>query len=314
MARKPILHLYPVLALLLTAACTDSTAGTEEPLPADETQAIAFSTPQTRAEMTDPAKMNAFKVWAWKSNASTTSEEVFNAKPVTRQTDGSWRYDGIKFWEAGCTYDFYALYPDDLTGATVANNGTVTITGFDSSQGTDLMTEHKPVVYAENDKNPPGAVVFSFDHLLARVSIVGVSEGSSATITSIKLTNVKHIGNYDSSSSQKWELINETTVFEGKESLFGGKESFVLPAYPTDIFGSLLLIPQAASGIRLTIAYQYPGIDNSQKEATLTLPTTTWEAGKSYRYTFTLSGDYILFDAPQVNEWNEASGGVIIIA
>lgn len=308
MARKPTQHLYPALALLLAAACTDGPTGTEQPLPADEAQAIAFSTPQTRAgEVTDATQMDAFRVWAWKKkDGSTEPKEVFNDESVTRQTDGSWRYDGIKLWEAGNTYDFYALYPSDLTDAQVNEDGTVTVNGFDSTTGTDLMTAHEQVTYAVDAEETPGAVVCAFSHLLARVSVIGVSEGSNATITSITLSGVKHKGNYKSSSSPQWTPSNETTEFK--------KENFTLPAYPTDIFGSLLLIPQEAGGITLTITYYYPGVDETGKPATLTLPATTWEPGKSYRYTFTLSGDYILFDTPQANEWGEASGGVIIVA
>ena len=46
----------------------------------------------------------------------------------------------------------------------------------------------------------------------------------------------------------------------------------------------------------------------------VSLPLTTWEAGKHYRYTFTVSDeDRILFDTPTVNAWGEATGGIIIV-
>ena len=44
------------------------------------------------------------------------------------------------------------------------------------------------------------------------------------------------------------------------------------------------------------------------------LPLAVWEAGKHYRYTFTISdNDRILFDTPTVNAWTEAVGGIIIV-
>ena len=67
---------------------------------------------------------------------------------------------------------------------------------------------------------------------------------------------------------------------------------------------------------RLIIEYEYKGIDGTRQTKELSLPdsVTKWEAGKSYRYTFTIVGDYILFSTPEVNAWSESSGGIIIVA
>ena len=38
-----------------------------------------------------------------------------------------------------------------------------------------------------------------------------------------------------------------------------------------------------------------------------------WAAGGSYRYTFTIGGEYILFERPEVVPWISASGGSITV-
>lgn len=302
-----------LLLLLSAASCTDTLVGQ----PDTDTRAITFQTPQadTRAAVTGSNDMSDFQVWGWYGgNGSAATTNVFNGTIVYK--DAGWNYtDGVRYWKAGQIYNFYAVYPSSGTNsgyesASYYENGNLAITNFDCTKGVDLMTASREGCVADKMIAQKQSVEFSFKHLLARVNIVGHSEGGKANITSASLTNVAIEGDY---KGQQWQISESNDEYPIVSN-------FELPPVPTDISGDLLLLPQNVSGIKLCIEYQYPGIVDSDgnpisKEITYSLPVSIqdWEAGMSYKYSFTLIGDYIIFDVPQVNEWNEASGGIIIV-
>lgn len=302
------------LLLLLTVASCTSTLSDE---PTTDARAISFMpTAETRAAVTGTSLPDgsSFSVWGWYGTKGTITNNVFDGETVTK-SGGAWTYGGgSRYWIAGNTYNFYAVYPSSgnnagYESASYDKGGNLTITNFDCTEGVDLMTASQGGCVADEMIANGTPVAFTFQHLLARVNIMGHSEGGKANITSASLTNVAIEGDY---KGQQWQISESNDEYPIVSN-------FELPATPTDISGDLLLLPQNVSGIELRIEYQYPGIvsegQSISKEATYSLPVSiqNWEAGKSYKYSFTLIGDYIIFDVPQVNEWNDASGGIIIV-
>ena len=279
--------------------------------------AITFTNIGTKAPVESKDDIKSFSVWGWYADDAAGNPSVVFDNTKVYEKDASWTYDGLQFWQSGKTYDFYALYPDtatlttpDQSGNKAAESasydaaGNLTITGFDSTSGHDLMTASRTDMLGSN----PQPVAFTFSHELALVSFVGQSEGSNAQIISIKFSGVKNIGNYNASLSPEW-TVSGNHVYE--------EASFELPSVPTDIFGEIMVIPQSVNDdYKLTIEYEYKGIEGASQTKEISLPdsVTKWEAGKSYRYTFTIVGDYILFSTPEVNAWSESSGGIIIVA
>ncbi len=317
MAYKPrhLMTLFlPVLLLAgFTVSCTDT-----DILPDAGTSSIDFGTPAlTRGVVTSANDMDAFDVWGWyePTEEGGTATQVFDGTTVTKERTDSWKYDNPQRWQSGNIYRFYAVYPSfgatnkGYESASYDKDGNLTITNFDCTEGVDLMTASQEGCVADKMIANGTPVAFTFQHLLARVNIMGHSEGGKANITSASLTNVAIEGDY---KGQQWQISESNDEYPIVSN-------FELPATPTDISGDLLLLPQNVSGIELRIEYQYPGIvsegQSISKEATYSLPVSiqNWEAGKSYKYSFTLIGDYIIFDVPQVNEWNDASGGIIIV-
>ena len=314
-------HIRPHIraALLGTALLLLSCTKTVTDGPEYGDNAIIFTNIGTKAPVGSKDEIKSFSVWGWYADdaAGTNSIEEFDGTKVY-ENEGGWIYDDLKFWKSGKTYDFYALYPDtatlttpDQSGIKAAESaaydaaGNLTITNFDSTSGHDLMTASRIGMSGDN----PQPVALTFKHELALVSFVGQSEGSNAQIISISFSGVKHIGNFNASSSPEWTV--DQKEYEYKET------SFELPSVPTDIFGEIMVIPQSLNaGYKLTIEYEYKGIEGTWQRKELSLPgsVTNWEAGKSYRYTFTIVGDYILFSTPEVNAWSESSGGIIIVA
>lgn len=310
---KLIALLFSCISLMMIS-CTSTIfdeSNTIEKVP------INFSVPQivTRAAVNNVNDLSDFRVWGWRRVSIDATEyfSVFDGEKVTK--DSGWNYEGgVRYWNKGEFYNFYAVHPV-LEEVSVDKVGNITINNFNCSQmgerAIDLMTADKTGIYYNGEGS--GIVDLSFRHLLAKVSIVGHSEGGDANIESISLASVKSVGTYTNNGSQDtWTFTND---------LFSPSRSYlILTSIPTDVFENLLLIPQSADGLKLTIRYSYSSVidPDTQKplvnEITYNLPNNySWEAGKSYKYSFTLISNNIIFDVPQVNQWNEASGGIIIV-
>lgn len=159
-----------VAAALMFSSCAE-TPGPEEEV--TDTRTISFGTPAlTRSAIDNAGDMqkeeNAFSVWGWYANAGgTESGTVFNNKRVFwSAANPGWGYEGTRYWHPGLDYRFYALYPstDKLgTGvnAACAVNGTITITNFDATHGTDLMTAQQTVQTPDVLTKDPGPVTFT---------------------------------------------------------------------------------------------------------------------------------------------------------
>lgn len=298
-----------LLALAL-GACTSEVADGGN-APADGPVPISFQTPETRAAKDGFDAGDAFSVWGWYADdaAGTNFRQVFDAEKVTNGGNNSWSYDGTQYWIAGKTYDFYAVYPTDVN-AQVSQDGTITIENFDASQtgadAVDLMTASA----TEMNGDSPQMVGLRFGHLLSRVNIMVQAEGSDAQISQARLSGIKTTGDYDSSnSSASWILDGTTSSFDLPS---GG--NYTATSVPSNLLGDMLVPPQPVSGFILSVAYSFAGTSAATKEITLPADVVSqWEAGQSYTYTLTLSSNYISFGIPVVNEWGEASGGIIIV-
>ena len=298
-----------LLALVLGACTSEVTDGGNTP--ADGPVPISFQTPETRAAKDGFDVGDAFSVWGWYADdAGTNSRQVFNAEEVTNGGNNSWSYDGTQYWIAGKTYDFYAVYPTDVN-AQVSQDGTITIENFDASQtgadAVDLMTASATDV---DGSNPPSAVGLRFGHLLSRVNIMVQAEGSDAQISQARLSGIKTKGDYDSGQqSAPWTLDGTTSSFD-----LPSDGNYTATSVPSDLLGDLLLPPQSVSGFTLSVTYSFAGTPATTKEITLPADVVPlWVAGQSYTYTLTLSSNYISFGISVVNEWGEASGGIIIV-
>lgn len=315
MAHRNYLIIAGIAAATALAACSTTVTGcAEDDAPS---AAIRFAAAPTKAAVTSETDMAAFAVWGWyRDDANTTPVPVFDATTVTRSSPGQWTYDGTRYWLLGKTYNFTALHPADLPeGTTVtAADGSITIEGFDATatgeDAVDLMlATAKDITHEDIDNIAP--VGLKFEHLLARVNVLGaVMGGGQMHVKEITLSGMSMKGDYNGTT---W-----TSLDEGKELTAG---SLLLNLTTgTDIFGDLLMIPQKVENFMVKLSYwenDEEQIDANLTTASFALPTgevTEWEAGKSYRYTFTkdVAGN-IVFMKPVVTEWNTATGGIITV-
>lgn len=286
MKRIPVtLGALSLLLLLTVASCTSTLS--DEPM--TDAPAISFMpAAETRAAVTGTSLPDgsSFSVWGGYDNDATN---VFKGETVTEENN-VWTYgDDYRYWIAGKTYNFYAVYPTDVK-ADVSSYGTITVTNFDcsktGSEAVDLMT-----ATATGDGSNPKPVALTFNHELARVNIIVTSKGDAVNISDARLYGISHKG---SLNGNEWDFGEISDVnapsFE--------TESLSIPANDTQdyfLFGGDLLLPPHKSlsdNAALSFSYQYTTGDTTLKSASVKLKTssvTTWEKGKRYNYRINIS-------------------------
>lgn len=253
-------------------------------------RAITFTpAADTRAAVTGYEDMGDFQVWGWYGGDGTAApNNVFDGTVVYK--DAGWNYtDGVRYWKAGETYNFYAVYPTDVK-ANVSSEGTITVTNFDCSQTGDAAVDLMTATATGNGSNPK-PVALTFNHELARVNIIVTSKGDAVNISDARLYGISHKG---SLNGNEWDFGEISDVnapsFE--------TESLSIPANDTQdyfLFGGDLLLPPHKSlsdNAALSFSYQYTTGDTTLKSASVKLKTssvTTWEKGKRYNYRINIS-------------------------
>lgn len=300
----------------LLAGCSKSVA---EPEMQPKAGAIGFTAAVTRSAVTSlGSEGDAFAVWVRESPSGGTPGMILTQEAVTC-TGGVWRYDDLRYWKNGATYDFYALYPAGQT-ATLENiaageTPALNIKDFDAKRSVDLMTAEKTGFgYAP----PARPVSFTFRHLLSQVQVMGridpvlAASGMSATLRSVKLYGMPATGNCAVQPGRygTWELGAAT---DASAPFAGNSDAKALTGDGLPVFGDdLLLFPQpVGEGFTLEIEYEYGG-ETVSKTKSINLVDAgidAWEPGCSYRYIFTVGSEYILFEKPEVVPWSSASGG-----
>lgn len=296
---------------MLLTACADQ----QSREPQLDTAAIGFATSVTRSA-TGPvsgfAAGDSFDVWAQMvmtdagdSPLTGTPVTVFSEEPVTTADGTVWSYVNTKYWEVA-DYAFAAIFPAEVDGASVAfdtsGNPVFKIDNYNATANYDLMTASQTASY----RGTASPVQLQFEHLLSRVSIAGRAENGNVTINSITLTGVSESGSYDSASG--WSRLAAGNGFTASNIQLNGTTA--------DVIGNKLMIPQPVGGMEVSVNYKPDGASASLS-ATYELPVTefvsSWEPGRSYRYTFVVYGNRIIFDKPTVTAWDDATGGIIVV-
>lgn len=296
---------------MLLTACADQ----QSREPQLDTAAIGFATSVTRSA-TGPvsgfAAGDSFDVWAQMvmtdagdSPLTGTPVTVFSEEPVTTADGTVWSYVNTKYWEVA-DYAFAAIFPAEVDGASVAfdtsGNPVFKIDNYNATANYDLMTASQTASY----RGTASPVQLQFEHLLSRVSIAGRAENGNVTINSITLTGVSESGSYDSASG--WSGLAAGNGFTASNIQLNGTTA--------DVIGNKLMIPQPVGGMEVSVNYKPDGASASLS-ATYELPVTefvsSWEPGRSYRYTFVVYGNRIIFDKPTVTAWDDATGGIIVV-
>lgn len=336
---------------IVTLGLTATSCTTDRDPIADSPATINFiPRTGTRAMINGTADLESdeagFKVWSTKHSTIEAGSwaEVFDNTPASlTYSDGNWNYDGgLKYWDKGYYYTFHALYPASISENASLNTEnaselpTFTITDFDCTNHVDLLYASHTRDY---DNEGGTAVPLTFQHLLIHVTFVGKADANlSGDGISVKLTSVKLYGeklspkNTCTLSATGWSWNHGTGTTESEPFVTRIDEDTpnqhvtLQPGKEFDLFtetdnNDLLIIPQEdLNGIYFSVGYEYSGngITTSKGSGIINLgnitnATKSWEAGKSYKYTFTIgASDYIMFNAPTVTQWQPANLGEIV--
>lgn len=287
---------------LTVASCSDSVL--QEPAGGQTTQqAITFDN-----ILTDHSTRNslsgsnfptgtAMAVWGFQDGTGL----LFKDQTVKRETTGQWTYSPLKYWNAGSTYAFYAMYPQTVAHTFDQTDKNFTISGFTVEDAiadqTDLM------IAQENTPQPFNLVTMTFNHILCNVNfyaqIVSTLQNKgvkSATINSLKITGIKNQGTFtqngfDASSkvaNGAWGDYAATTwtspIIAATPVDFSDHKNGVM-GETGNVLRDMLLLPQPLNAV-LTVNY-----------------TLTYSDGTTTTFDKSLPLESILYNGTPLNEW-----------
>ena len=315
---------------------------------------IAFnSAVSTKAPVESEDDMTEFMVYGYYEDNG-TYKEVFGqieyndagSEPsyttsgeIVRKESGNWIYDNLRYWIWDKEYFFYAVYPTGLKHAVLISDQSVdngrpmlSVLDYDvKHENNDLMfAEVGNIIYGEDDTPQP--VPLTFTHLLSRIEFIGKIDPSTAaglpdltaTITQVSLYGPYAEGHFHSQSADAasgilWEFVEGTQTSE-EAPFYESQDDFSLTADGVSIIPDTFIFPSAdLSEYFLNLEWTVRTSQDTEPVAykqTVPLASTTmrWEAGKRYKYTFSVSDTgRILFDRPTVEPWSDAVGGIIIV-
>lgn len=252
---------------------------------------------------------NGFGVFAHYEFPENYGGKEFNfKKQVTYDSSKSaWTYNGLEYWLAGATYNFVAVYPYSIAEGTSSTDGaTYSFENYNVADQLDIMVAKASAEVPEDKEFGPipytgSAVNLSFDHILSNIIVKVKAEVADVTVKSISLSSIWDQGNCDNGTWTK-DSENKFTFTVDKPITNELKDI---------TNGGLLLIPQLAKGITLTVNATIAGV-NKTYEATI--PDITWLSGTRYTYTINIKQSDITFGELDVEIWDveNATGSVII--
>lgn len=342
---KRIIHILLIPFFLFLTGCKDHSSYDPEP-ELGERLPIAFGLQDdlivdSKAAIDETNYQESGFVVLGALNLGSEADNILFGENGTevRYADG-WNYSPICYWKEG-RYDFAAVLPSSLFKTThkhtstttegtatasidVATHKTLTLDfgegGYDLSAGQhDIMVAYSN---ADNSDRKMGTVVdgqlkqvsLHFEHQLSMVSI---KAATTEPRTEMYIKEIKIYGNSRGTMGNMVFTSNGSTI----TSTYGltGKTSeedeykTITPSEPgwklaagseyTALIPGLLVFPEECT---FCIAVTYA--DRYGKEFTdVGKLSASWEAGKKYTYSFTVSLENIAFAEPDVEPWPETA-------
>ena len=314
---------------------------------------IEFASVLTKTPVNTPDDMSEFAVWGFYNNPVDAEYTTVFDNVRVYKADNGWTYENLQRWVSNMEYDFYAIYPSTevLKHVGLVNENGVRpylgIANYDAANSKYenapvdlLMAVNKSISYNPDNGMAP-KVRLTFHHLLSRIELQCRTDEVSKDVEGFEpiVYNAKIYGLYEqgSYSSADFDPNDKSSIRYGwKVPDTGGEvitnyenpyadsdistEGIEVPVDATStasLLSDIMVFPQQLTqDVCFSIEFSTNGGSTRKVQhiQLASMPLTVWEAGTTYRYTFTISADgRIYFDIPTVNEWNDASGGIIIV-
>lgn len=172
----------------------------------------AFINKSVRATDATLANLGSISVNGWRDD-----DRIFNKQIVTVGTDGKGTYTPVQYWQAGHTYSFEAVAPTSVDGASFTANKTGGSFNYTNNASIDLLYAKAANVTTDSPlAAKPGAVHFTFKHLLSRVMFTfnntfADTDAAKITISNVKITNAYAKGTITPAAADAaWEVSDNT--------------------------------------------------------------------------------------------------------
>ena len=281
--------------LLLTAACSSDssndvqTTNNQQEISLVPTvwQMMEGTRATTYGSVTDLQNEGSFTCQIYKHDTNT----LYNPSVTVTWSDPKWIFsDGKHYWPAEGSLDFFAFMPatkpDYITTIDyAADNPQFTC----SEVGVSAAKEFAYALTENQSKAGQGAtgVALNFKHPFATVTFQwSTADHSAITINSIKLKNIYTEGTFSHTGSPQWITSGTTSELTA-----------------TGMGGPFLVIPQTFGGeIEVNASWNDWGDSPVAHTVSKTISAITWQPGKTYTYTFTISTDDLTVD---INSYTE---------
>lgn len=263
----------------------------------------SFVNKSTRGIANDATANNFtnFKVWGLMNKGDQTGKP-FDGVEVSKTGD-TWGYGTPVYWEKGYAYSFVALAPNNaytFTAPTAINTwGSLT---FENKTGeTDLLyaTAKSPVW---DGGSCPAAVNLNFNHMLSRVKFAftnSMDDGSTINVTNVTITDAKTNG----TANLAEEFNGLTWNAEGTGNLefknvkenddANAEDAAMYEQNITKATDHKYMIPaESAYTVTFIVTRTHNGVTDTY-DHTVTIPSTKFEAGKSYKFVAKLNSENI---------------------
>ena len=283
----------------------------------------SFINKSVRATDATLANLGSISVYGWRG-----ADCIFNKQIVTVGTNGTGTYTPVQYWQAGHTYSFEAVAPTSVDGASFTAKSTGGSFNYTNDASIDLLyAKAADVTTASPLKDKPGAVHFTFKHLLSRVKFTfnntfAATAAAKITISNVKITNAYANGTITpaakdsawvvSDSSLQVVAFDEASTDALKDLAANTGKGATTPMY---------LIPATSPSynVEFDVTLNQNGV-NTTYHHTATI-TTTMEMGMSYNFVANINASNVDPDnelfriefTAEVVEWKDADDVTITV-
>lgn len=315
------LFVMTLAATAMLASCSsDDTM--EVPQSKSAISFAAFINKSVRATDATLTNLGSISVYGWRD-----ADCIFNNQMVTVGTDGTGTYTPVQYWQAGHTYSFEAVAPTSVDGDSFTANKTGGSFKYTNNASIDLLYAKAADVTTDSPlADKPGAVHFTFKHLLSRVKFTfnntfAATAAAKITISNVKITNAYAKGTITPAAADAaWAVSDNTLQVAFDEASTDALKDLVANT-GKGATTPMYLIPATSPSYKVTFDVtlnQNGAITTYHHTATI---TTTMAMGMSYNFVANINASNVdpaheLFPiefTAEVEEWENADDVTITV-
>lgn len=338
---KSLVMKYKLICLLISAsllvACEKDPIDTKgNAISFNNSPARAAVVPNVQNGLVDNARVWGYYVngsnttWVW-GNATTTVGEKANLEIETDENDnltgeGELIINGnTKYWFDG-RYYFFSIYSEKCINGALEPTFSGGTLSFDYNISDQEELRYACHLNTEGTTTRTANVDFNYQHLLTKIKFQGFSTdaNNSITVTKVEISSIPQEATVSLNiAGATADTKSLTATYANKEGTSTGLATENSSGWVCDkdngyVVFEKMVFPQSVTAttenpegqtipygaVKFTVTYNTSSETGKTKSAFL--PSSTWEAGKSYLYKFKIqpSGPIIFGNTIEVTDWD----------